>query len=228
MRISRKRRPKQDTSLKFRFNEQIRVPVVRVIDFSGAHIGELTVPEATARAHADGYDLVEINPKANKVLAIAAIQEPLTAVYARQFMDEAKKRGIEVVRRDVSSADELKTALHEVPKGMVDAMIEIPSLMMTNQIHQLIKKAKADSLPFIAHSDQWAEEGALITYGPHFRSVLVQTARVLAKVLRGGKPSEIPVEIPDKFVLVVNLKTAREIGVKIPRTVLERADRVVE
>jgi len=68
----------------------------------------------------------------------------------------------------------------------------------------------------------------LFSYGPDFRFVGAQAARLVAKVLKGEKPSDIPIETPEKFFLAVNITTAKTIGLKIPRNVLERIDRVVE
>ena len=72
------------------------------------------------------------------------------------------------------------------------------------------------------------EHGALFAYGADVRQVGVQSAKLVSKVLKGAKPSEVPTEIPDKLMLVINLSTARAIGLKIPAPVLERAERRIE
>jgi putative ABC transport system substrate-binding protein len=70
--------------------------------------------------------------------------------------------------------------------------------------------------------------GALVSYGADFHLLGAQAAKIVVKVLKGKRPSDIPIESPERFTFTVNLRTAREIGLKIPRSVLERADRIVE
>jgi len=82
-------------------------------------------------------------------------------------------------------------------------------------------------LPAIFESKEWVEDGGLISYGPDFPDAIRRAAALTDKVLKGTKPADIPVEQPTKFELVINLKTAKQIGVTIPPNVLARADRVI-
>ena len=75
---------------------------------------------------------------------------------------------------------------------------------------------------------QFADDGGLMAYGPHLTSLFRQAAGIMAKVLRGARPGEIPIERPVKFEFVVNLKTAKALGLKIPQSLMVRADRVIE
>jgi len=92
----------------------------------------------------------------------------------------------------------------------------------------IIKRAAALHLPAIYQWVESAEEGGLIAYGPRIHQLYRQMARQLAKVLRGAKPGDLPVEQPTKFELVMNLKTAKELGITIPPTLIARADEVIE
>jgi putative tryptophan/tyrosine transport system substrate-binding protein len=78
------------------------------------------------------------------------------------------------------------------------------------------------------HEDSMVAQGALVSYGANFRSIGRQTAKLVAKVLHGAHPSEMPVQIPNTLTLVINLTTAKAIGLGLPPSILERADRVVE
>ena len=95
-------------------------------------------------------------------------------------------------------------------------------------VDALIKKAKQERLPLIVNQQSVVEKGALASYGGDFHLFGLQAAKLVAKILNGAKPSEIPIETPDRFVLTINLSTAKAIGLKIPRTVLEGADKLVE
>jgi putative ABC transport system substrate-binding protein len=83
-------------------------------------------------------------------------------------------------------------------------------------------------LPAIYQWPDTAEEGGLAAYGPRFTEVFRQFARQVVKVLRGAKPADIPVEQPDKFELVINLRTAKTIGLEVPAALLDRANQVIE
>ena len=92
----------------------------------------------------------------------------------------------------------------------------------------VIERATALGLPAIYEWPEMAEEGGLIGYGPRLTLIYRQLARLIVKVLRGVKPEDIPVELPTKFDLVVNLKTAKLLGLTIPKSFLTRADEVIE
>jgi putative ABC transport system substrate-binding protein len=172
--------------------------------------------------------LLNVAPKAKRLLVIVALKERIALSSFRFLEESAKKLGVQLVRRDVATEEEIKKALRDTPKGSVDAIYFIPSTFVRSHVSLLTEKAKADKIPMVSHDDAIVEQGALLSYGPTLRSAGVQAARLIAKVLKGEKPAEIPSEGPDKLMLAVNLKTAKEIGLKIPPTVLERADRLVE
>jgi len=92
---------------------------------------------------------------------------------------------------------------------------------------QLFVLAQKNRLPSICDAPNWTEEGCLMSYGPNRADLYRRAATYLAKVLKGAKPAELPVEQPKKFDLVINLKTAKQIGLTIPPNVLARADKVI-
>ena len=110
----------------------------------------------------------------------------------------------------------------------MEAIYAARSSLVGVHIDLLIKKSKEDRLPLVAWENSMVEQGALFAYGGDFRQVGAQSAKLVSKVLRGAKPSDVPTEIPEKLMLVINLSTARAIGLKIPESVLERADRRIE
>lgn len=172
--------------------------------------------------------LKEIAPRIKTVLAVVANKESI-AENSFVFLDEtAKKLGVRALRRDVATKEDIEKAMRETPTGSVDAIYHVPSGLVGAYIDLLIKKAREDRIPLVVHEDTIVEKGAMLSYGAGFKLVGIQAARIVTKVLRGTQPADIPTEIAERQVLAINLTTARAIGLKIPRTILERVDRLVE
>jgi len=172
--------------------------------------------------------LTEIAPNARNVLLIVAAEESSARISARFVEEAAKKMGVQLYRRDVAGEGDFGQLLKEKLSGTADAIFLLPSSLMIVHVDALIKKAKQERLPLIVNQQSVVEKGALASYGGDFRLFGLQAAKLVAKVLKGAKPSEIPIETPDRFVLTINLSTAKAIGLKIPRNVLESADKLVE
>jgi putative ABC transport system substrate-binding protein len=172
--------------------------------------------------------LLTVAPGVRRLLAIIAPKESVSLSSLRFLEETARKLGVQVVRRDATTTEDIKKALQETPKGSVDALYHIPSSHVGAHIGLLIEKARQDKIPLVAHEESIAERGALLTYGPNFRLVGVQSARLMAKILSGERPADIPSETPEKLLLVVNWSTAKAIGLKMPASVQERVDRLVE
>jgi putative ABC transport system substrate-binding protein len=172
--------------------------------------------------------LLEVAPKIKRVLTIVTIGESISLSTYRYITEAADKMGVRLVRRDAANREEIERILGGTPRGAVDAIYYVPSVMMVRNVDLLIRKAKADRIPLVVHEDALVEQGALMSYGPESRLVGIQAAALMDKVLKGAKPSDIVVEIPNKLCLAVNVTTAREIGLTIPRGILERANRLVE
>jgi len=109
----------------------------------------------------------------------------------------------------------------------VQAVIALPSPMMYGENVHVAKLAKKHRLPSISMFSPFADAGGLLAYGPNMAATVEQCAVLLAKVLNGAKPGELPIERPTKFEFVLNLKTASDFHLTIPDTVLLRADRVI-
>jgi putative tryptophan/tyrosine transport system substrate-binding protein len=172
--------------------------------------------------------LQEIAPDAKRILALVAAKESI-AESSFQVLDEtAKKLGIQVLRRDVTTREEIEQVLRDTPTGAVDAIYHVPSALMSGYVDLLIQKAKQEKLPLMVHEDSMVEQGALASYGANFRLMGAQTAKLVAKILKGAKPSEMPIQTPDTMLLTINLTIAKAIGLELPLSVLERADRLVE
>jgi putative ABC transport system substrate-binding protein len=146
-----------------------------------------------------------------------------------QFLTAAAlKLGIELLRHDVTGKAEIEQVLNAVPKGTVDAIYHVPSSLVGTHIDVLIHKAKEDGIPLAVHEPSMVEQGALVSYGADFQLLGRQAAKLVAKIMKGAKPSELPIQTPEQLLLSINLTTAKAIGLDIPRSILERTDRLVE
>ena len=172
--------------------------------------------------------LQEITPGIKRVLVLVAPQESVAAVSFQFLAEAAPKLGVELLRHDVTSKEDIEQKLKAVPKGAVDAIYFVPAILVGTNIDLLIHKAKEDRIPLVVAETSMVERGALVSYGAEFRLLGMQAAKLVAKILKGAKPSEIPIQTPEQLPLAINLATAKAIGLDIPLSILERADRVVE
>lgn len=119
-------------------------------------------------------------------------------------------------------------AFGEASRGHAQALLALGSANFVPARPLITKLAQEHRLPSMFHHSVWAEAGGLVSYGPNFSEVFRRGAEQIARLFRGANPAELPIEQPTKFELVVNLKTARAIGVPIPQSILLRADKVIE
>ena len=172
--------------------------------------------------------LKEMVPTIKRGLAVVAVKESIAQKSFQFLAESAGKFGTQLVRREVTTKEEIEKSLLDTPKGSVDAIIHVPAILLRNHIALLVEKAKRDRLPFGVHTEELVKKGALVSYGEDNRLIGIQSARIVIKVLKGIIPSDIPIETPERPVLVVNRTTAKIIGLTIPNKFLEHVDRIVE
>jgi putative tryptophan/tyrosine transport system substrate-binding protein len=146
-------------------------------------------------------------------------------------LDEVKemtgKIGLELTSHDIRRPEDIALAF-EALKGRAQALYVIPDALIIPNRTRIIILAVGARLPTIFNSREYVKEGALLSYGPNFPDLFRRAADYVDKILRGAKPADLPVEQPIKFDLVVNLVTARALGLTVPPTLLARADEVIE
>jgi len=137
-------------------------------------------------------------------------------------------RGIALSIYPVRGAGDIAAAVDAAQIAGATALNVLASCLLNANREIILGRSAGLRLPAIYQWPETAEEGGLAAYGPRFTEVFRQFARQVVKVLRGAKPADIPVEQPDKFELVINLRTAKTIGLEVPAALLDRANQVIE
>ncbi|OGL15314.1 MAG: hypothetical protein A3F92_08085 [Candidatus Rokubacteria bacterium RIFCSPLOWO2_12_FULL_71_22] len=160
-------------------------------------------------------------PRLRRVWAIYYAGDPSSLAAIRKAEDAAPRLGLAPVARPVRSPEELERVLREIQPG--DALL--PPDIATMDIPAILLEVSLTSrIPAVFPASLWVGHGGLVSYGSDYHAQGVQAARLVAKILRGARPEDLPVEGADKIDLAVNLKTAALLGVTVPRKVLLRAD----
>jgi len=158
---------------------------------------------------------------------LSNVGNPVTASEMRQVQEAARTLGLEVVKSEIRRAEDIAPAIESL-KGRADAIyVQTDPLMNTHRV-RISTVALGARLPTLSGIREYVEAGGLMAYGPNFPHLFRRAAEYADKVLRGAKPGDIPVEQPTKFDLVVNLTTAKVLGLKISESFLLRADEVIE
>jgi putative tryptophan/tyrosine transport system substrate-binding protein len=172
--------------------------------------------------------LMEALPGASKI-AILADPTFTPPAQLQLLEDAARARGVEPVVLTAGKQAEIAPAMDKAKASGATALNVLSAPLFSAENRSVvIERAAALRLPAIYEWPEMAEEGGLIAYGPGLPLMYRQAARLVVKVLKGAKPQDIPVELPAKFDLIVNLITARALGLTIPEAFLVRADKVIE
>ncbi|MBI3127935.1 MAG: ABC transporter substrate-binding protein [Candidatus Tectomicrobia bacterium] len=139
----------------------------------------------------------------------------------------ARQLGIELHSVEVRSPGGLDKAFEEAKRTGAGALAIMPNPVFAGNMKRLAELAAKNRLPAVFHLKEFAETGGLVAYGPDRSDLFRRAALYVDKILKGAKPADLPVEQPIKFELVINLKTAKALGITIPPEVLQRADRVI-
>ena len=140
----------------------------------------------------------------------------------------AKALGLKLQSLEVRSLDDFERVFAGAKREGAQALITQAGGLITNQQRQVLDFAAKNRLPAMYPNSEFVEAGGLMSYAPNIADLFRRAADYVDKILKGAKPADIPVEQPTKFEFVINLKTAKQIGVTIPSSVLARADRVIK
>jgi putative ABC transport system substrate-binding protein len=170
--------------------------------------------------------LKEVAPNARRVAVIFNPQHFDDEVtFARRG---AELLGIELTTHPIYNVTDLNAALHAASESGADSLFIISSRLTGLVASKIAQHGQERRLPVIASWREFVDNGALLSYGPSRVFEAKRLAGYVQKVLNGAKPADLPIEQPVKFELVINLKTARALGLNVPRSLLDRADEVIE
>ena len=171
--------------------------------------------------------LREVVPGLGRLAILANIGSPSAMLDMREVQATARTLGLEVLTLEIRRGEDIAPAF-EALKGRGDAFyVCIDPLVGTHRI-RINTLALATRLPTMHGSREFVEAGGLMSYGPNVADLFRRAGDYVDKILRGAKPGDLPVEQPTKFDLVINLTTAKALGLTLPETLLARADEVIE
>jgi len=173
--------------------------------------------------------LRELVPTASKIAVLANPGNPIhRLVIAEEFPQLAQKLGVALPIVEATTAEELDIAFASAAAQHVDAMIVLGDALIFRHATEVIALAAKHRLPAKYLSRYFVANGGLISYGPDFADLHFRAGGYVDKLLKGAKPSDLPVERPTKYVLAINMKTAKALGLTVPLVVLASADEVIE
>ena len=171
--------------------------------------------------------LKETIPKMTRVAALWSSSENESVMGFKETEEAAKALSLRMQSVELSQTGEMDKTFAELTKMRVDALLVVLSPLVTLNSKHIVELALKQRLPGMYPTPQFVDEGGLLAYGPLVGDLYRRAATYVDKILKGANPAELPVEQPTKFELVINLRTANQIGLTIPPNVLARADRVI-
>jgi putative ABC transport system substrate-binding protein len=172
--------------------------------------------------------LKETTPKVSRIAVLWEPNNPGAALNFKQTQTAAQELGLQLQSLDVHNVADLDGSFKSATRSGAQALDVLRSSLIAAQLRRIADFAVKNRLPSVYDRSDFVEAGGLMSYGANIADTSRRAATYVDKILKGAKPAELPVEQPTKFELVLNLKTAKQIGLTIPQSVLFRADRVIK
>jgi putative ABC transport system substrate-binding protein len=172
--------------------------------------------------------LKEAVPSLRRVAVLGNPKNPQLAGTVREIQNLTRDMAVDLRQVDVSSPAGIESAFSTMAQDRADGLLVISDGMIWAERRKVVELAARHRLPAIYEWGAFAQVGGLLTYGPDYDHMQRRLAVSVDRLLRGAKPRDLPVELPSKFEMVVNVKSAKALGLTIPPSVLLRADRIIE
>jgi putative tryptophan/tyrosine transport system substrate-binding protein len=170
--------------------------------------------------------LKEAFPRISHVAVLLDPRQPPLSFEETQTA--GKSLGLKLQFLEVRDAADVESVFSAMSRARADALITLPHPFLQVHQRQILELAARSRVPAMYQTTEWTESGGLMSYGPDLLDNYRRAAVFVDKILKGTKPADLPVEQPTKFEFIINLKTAKQIGLTIPPNVLARADRVIK
>jgi putative ABC transport system substrate-binding protein len=172
--------------------------------------------------------LTEMVPAAARIAVLTNPANRSHAAFAKELKVVAQSLGVQLQVLDAPSPDQLDSAFAAMTKERVAALLVLTDSTFLGQPRRLTDLAARSNLPALYSQKEFVVDGGLASYGPSLRDMFHNAAAHVDKILKGAKPSDIPIEQPTTFELVINLRTVKALGLRIPQSLLLRADEVIQ
>jgi putative ABC transport system substrate-binding protein len=172
--------------------------------------------------------LREVAPHATRVAVLGNPHAPYSQKMIEQLKAAARSLSIDLRVVDVRTPEEIGPAFSAAIRAHAQAVYGIEDALLETNRPAFLQLASKAQLPIVYWARHWPDEGGLMSYGPSYSDLFRRAAGYVDKILKGAKPGDLPIEEPTKFELVVNLKTAKALGITIPESILLRADEVIQ
>jgi putative ABC transport system substrate-binding protein len=172
--------------------------------------------------------LKEAVPKATRVAFLWNSANPAHGLLWKESQAAAQELRLQLQSLEVRSSNDFENAFEAALRERAQALITAPEPLINTHLKRIVEFAAKNRLPAMYAGPEVVDAGGLMSYAPDYTHQYRRAATYVDKILKGTKPADLPVEQPTKFELVINLKTAKQIGLTIPQTVLYRADKVIK
>jgi len=172
--------------------------------------------------------LKEMVPRLRRVVTFYSPDNPAAQQSVKIARDAARQLKVELVERPVASVEELRAGLRALRPGEADAFFYVGDAMVASQSALIVEAARAKKLATMFHQRETVATGALASYGVSYHELGRLSAKHVQRVLLGANPGELPVEQVDRLYFVINLNTAKALGLTIPQSLLQRADEIIQ
>jgi putative tryptophan/tyrosine transport system substrate-binding protein len=170
----------------------------------------------------------ELLPSASRLVVLYNPENVSKPPEAARAVELAKELGLDAKAVQFRTAEDIEAAFSSFATDRPDGLVVLTEQRSIAYAKLLAELSRRERVPVLHSFSEGVYAGGLISYGPHLPEMMVLATNYVAKILKGGKPAELPVEQPTRFELVINLKTASEIGLTIPPSLIARADAVIE
>jgi putative ABC transport system substrate-binding protein len=169
-----------------------------------------------------------LSPKWSHIALLTNSANPFHVQILTETESAAARMGINLLHLEARDPGQIETAFVKIANEHAQAVIVAPDPTFRQQEKQLVGLAARNRLPSMFATRELVEAGGLISYGTNYVDHFRRAADYVDRILKGAKPADLPIELPTTYELIINLKTAKALGLDVPATVLARADEVIE